>query len=223
MYNIISSSSEGNAIVYFDSVLVDCGVSYKKLQKYVLGIQLVLLTHTHKDHFNIKTIKRLAFERPAIRFGCGEFLSDQLKDVPNVDVYKPGVIYNYGAFQISPIILYHDVPNFGYRIFQEGKKIIHATDTHTLDGISAKNYDLYALESNYDEDTIWDIIKDKEDHGEFAYQKGSINSHLSKQQAHNFILKNAGKNYKFIMLHQSKESFNYEFRNKRFNKIKETI
>ncbi|MGL5262615.1 MAG: hypothetical protein ACRC9P_09550, partial [Bacteroides sp.] len=54
--------------------------------------------------------------------------------------------------------------------------------------------------------------KDKESRGEFAHQRGSINSHLSKQQAQDFILKNAGDDYEFIMLHQSKDSFNYQFR-----------
>lgn len=212
MYNIIQTGSEGNAIIYFEEILVDCGVSFKALKDYVSDIQLVLLTHKHGDHFKASTIKRLAFERPSIRFGCGEFLKDKLKDIPNVDIYEAGKIYDYGAFQISPVILYHDVPNFGYRIFKDGKRIFHATDTYTLDGISARNYDLYAVECNYDEDTIWKIIKDKESRGEFAHQRGSINSHLSKQQAQDFILKNAGKEYEFIMLHQSKDSFNYQFR-----------
>lgn len=212
MYNIIQTGSEGNAIIYFEEILVDCGVTFKALKDYVSDIQLVLLTHKHGDHFKASTIKRLAFERPSLRFGCGEFLAKKMKGIPNVDIYKPGKIYDYGAFQVSPVILYHDVPNFGYRIFKDDKKIFHATDTYTLDGISARNYDLYAVECNYDEDTIWRIIKDKESRGEFAHQRGSINSHLSKQQAQDFILKNAGKEYEFIMLHQSKDSFNYQFR-----------
>ena len=40
-----------------------------------------------------------------------------------------------------PIKLYHDVPNCGYRIFINDKKIIYMTDTKTLEGITAKNYD----------------------------------------------------------------------------------
>lgn len=41
--------------------------------------------------------------------------------------------------------------------------------------------------------------------GEYAHQRGSINSHLSKQQVQAFVLNNAGLNYEFIMLHQSSE------------------
>lgn len=212
MYEVIQTGSEGNAIIYLDNILVDCGVSFKAIQDHIENVYLVLLTHEHGDHLKLSTIKRLAFERPSIRFGCGEFLKDKLKDVPNVDIYEAGKIYDYGAFQISPVVLYHDVPNFGYRIFKDGKKIFHATDTYTLDGISAKDYDLYAIETNYDEDTIWKIIQYKESLGQYAHQRGSINSHLSKQQAQAFILKNAGKEFEHLMLHQSKESFNYQFK-----------
>lgn len=207
MYNIISSCSEGNSIIYFDSIMVDCGVPFSSIKEYVDKIQIVLFTHIHKDHFNINTIKRLAFERPSLRFGCGEFLYQELQGVKNVDVFEYGKVYDYGLFTVSPIVLYHDVKNFGYRILKDNKKILHATDTFTLEGISAKNYDLYAIEANYDEDTVWDIIKATEARGEYAHQRGSINSHLSRQQAQNFVLNNAGNNYEFIMLHQSKTSF----------------
>lgn len=207
MYNIISSCSDGNSIIYFDSIMVDCGVSFSSIKQYIDKIQIVLLTHIHGDHFNINTIRRLAFERPSLRFGCGNYLLQNLQGIRNLDVLEQGKIYDYGFFKISPIVLYHDVENFGYRIFKDNKKILHATDTFTLEGITAKDYDLYAIEANYDEDTIYDIINDKRSKGEYAHQIGSINSHLSRQQAQDFVLNNAGANYEFIMLHQSKTSF----------------
>lgn len=206
MYNILSSGSEGNAIIYFDTIMIDCGIPFSLTKPYVKDIQLVLLTHIHGDHFNFSTIKKLAFERPSLRFGCGEFLAENLKDIRNIDIYEPGKIYDYGLFKVSPVVLYHDVKNFGYRIFKEDKKIFHATDTFTLEGITAKNYDLYAIEANYDEETVYKIIEERQARGEYAHQKGSINSHLSRQQAQSFVLKNAGPNYEFIMLHQSKTS-----------------
>jgi len=205
MYEIISSGSKGNAVLYFDSVLVDCGIPYSLLIPYIGKIKIVLLTHSHLDHFNISTIKRLSFERPALRFGCGKFMLEYLIGVRNVDVYEAGKIYDYGLFKISPVVLYHDVPNFGYRIFKDNKKIIHATDTFTLEGISARNYELYAIEANYDDETVYSIIEEKSMRGEYAHQRGAINSHLSKQQAQNFVLQNAGNEYDFVMLHQSSE------------------
>lgn len=205
MYKIISSGSTGNAIIYFNSILVDCGVSYTKIKPYLNDIKLILISHSHKDHFNIKTIKKIAFEKPSIRFGIGGYLLNDFKDIKRVDVLEYGKMYNYELFKISPVKLYHDVENYGYRLFKDDLKIFHATDTRTLSGITAKNYDLYALEANYDEENVYKVIKEKRDNGEFAHQIGSINSHLSIQQAQKFILENAGEKYEFITLHQSKE------------------
>jgi ribonuclease BN (tRNA processing enzyme) len=207
MYNIIQSGSDGNSVIYFDTIMLDCGVPFAAIKPHLDKISLVLLTHVHGDHFNIGTIKRMAFERPSLRFGCGEFLVEHLHGVRNVDVYQAGKLYDYRQFKVSPVILYHDCKSFGYRIFKGDKKIFHATDTCHLDGITAKGYSLYALEANYDEDTVWDIIREKESRGEYAHQRGSINSHLSQQQAQDFVLKNAVGDYEFIMLHQSKSAF----------------
>jgi phosphoribosyl 1,2-cyclic phosphodiesterase len=205
MYKVLSSSSKGNAIIYFDTILVDCGVAFTLIKPYVKSMQIILLSHEHGDHFNLATLKAIQFERPCIRIGCGEFMLEKLAGIRNIDVLEVGKVYNYGAFKISPVKLYHDAPNFGYRIFKNGAKIFHATDTFTLDGITAKNYDLYALEANYDEEQVWKIIKEKTEQGEYAHQRGAINSHLSVQQAQNFVLKNAKENYEFITLHQSSE------------------
>ena len=154
------------------------------------------------DHFNLSTIKKLAFERPSLRFGCCEWMVEHLQGIKNVDVYEIGKIYDYGLFQISPVKLYHDIPNCGYRIFKDGYKIFHATDTAHLEGISAKGYDLYALEHNYDEETVWNKIKEIEISGGYAHQRGAINSHLSWQQAQDFYFKNAGENSTIIRLHE---------------------
>lgn len=206
MHNILSTGSKGNAIIYFNSILVDVGISFSRIEPYLKDIQIVLLTHQHSDHFKLNVIKRIQEERPSIRFGCGSFLADKLQDIRNLDIYESGKMYDYGSFKVSPITLYHDVPNFGYRIFKDGKKLLHATDTYTLEGISAKDYDIYALECNYDEERVYDIIREKEYRGEYAHQKGSTNSHLSKQQAQKFILSNTSRqDIQFLMLHQSSE------------------
>jgi uncharacterized protein (DUF488 family) len=96
------------------------------------------------------------------------------------------------------------VPNCGYRIFKDNHKTLHCTDTAHLNGISAKGYDLYALEHNYNEDTVFNDIRQKEQAGEFTYQKNAIKSHLSEQQARKFIFENKGDNYEVLRLHESK-------------------
>ena len=203
MYQVLSSGSKGNCIVYHNSIAVDMGVAYQMIKPHQSQLQIVLLTHVHGDHLNMATIKKLAFERPTLRFACGEFLTEYLQGIKNVDVLESGKVYDYGQFKVSPITLYHDVKNFGYRIFKDEHKTIHVTDTSHLEGITAKNYDLYAIESNYNEDTIFESIARKQAKGEFAYQSGVINSHLSEQQARDFIFKNKGENSKVLRLHES--------------------
>ena len=57
-YEIISSSSTGNATIIRDIILIDCGVTFKKLEKYYKKLKIVLLTHIHSDHFNNATFKQ---------------------------------------------------------------------------------------------------------------------------------------------------------------------
>lgn len=206
MVEIISSGSKGNAVLYGCRILVSCGVPFSLLKPYYKSIQLVLLDHNHFDHFNISTIKKLAELRPSIRFGCCEWMVEYLKGIKNVDVYEIGEIYDYKSFKISPFKLYHDVHTCGFRLFIDGKKIFHATDTAHLQGITAKNYDMYCIEANYDEETIHQLIEEKRSKGEFAYQLGSINTHLSWQQAQDFFIRNKKDDSILIRLHESSSS-----------------
>lgn len=197
-YKIIASGSNGNAILY-DYVLVDCGIPFTKLKPYVNQIKLVLLTHEHKDHFNLKSIKELSKTAKII---CCEWLSDKLGDIPHT-VLETNIWYSLGSVKLASFILYHDVENCGWRIDFGNHKVFHATDTKTLDGISAKNYDVYGIEFNYDEVTIYDVIDDKIKNNEFAYELGSIESHLSFQQAESFLNENAREDSKILKLHMS--------------------
>lgn len=202
--NILASGSSGNCEIYHRTIAVDMGVPYSVIAPYKNDLQLVLLTHIHADHFNIATIKKLAYERPTLRFGCGSWMLPLLNEIRNVDVYEFGQWYDYGQFRIATGKLYHDVENCFYRIEKNGHKIFRATDTFTLEGITAKEYDLFCVESNYDEDTVMQIIEEQEARGEFAHQRGSINSHLSEQQARDFFFKNRGEHSQMIRLHESR-------------------
>lgn len=206
MYNVISSGSKGNAVLYHNSILVDCGVSFASIKPYLYNIRIVLLTHAHGDHINIDTLWKMAKERPSLRIGCCQWMDDHVSIFKNVDFMQIGLTYDYGTFQISPVKLYHDVPNCGYRIFKDGKKIFHATDTAHLEGISAKYYDLYAIEHNYNAETVFELIEQTEMKGGYAYQRGAINSHLSEQQARDFIFKNRGEHSQVLRLHESSAS-----------------
>ena len=205
-YKIISSCSTGNAIIIEDSILVDCGVTFKRLKKYYKKLKLVLLTHIHSDHFKKETIKKLANERPTLRFACCNWLLNPLLECGvnrrNIDILEIGTKYNYKLLKVVPIKLYHDVPQCGYRILFDDYKVIYMTDTRTVEGISAKDYDLYLIEGNYDEEEIEERIKEKQRNCEFVYEFRARNSHLSIQQASEFLLNNMGENSEYVFMHQ---------------------
>lgn len=204
-YNIISTGSHGNAVVLNDYILIDCGVSFKTLKDVYKDIKIVLLTHEHNDHFKKATIKMLANERPTLRFACCEWLVPLLVacDVPqqNIDVLEIGKTYDYGVFKVSPIKLYHDVLNAGYRLYFGDKKVLYATDTQHLNGIEAKDYDLYLVEANYHEEDLQRRIKEKQERGEYSYEMNAANRHLSKEQTDAFLLENMGAHSRYEYLH----------------------
>ena len=205
---VISSGSEGNAVIYNNAIMVDCGVSLKALQEVKRSLKIVLLTHKHSDHLKIRTLQRLQAERPTLRVACGDFLLEELPCIKNIDVLQVGKIYDYGAFKVSPVKLYHDVPNFGWRIFlPNGQKIFHATDTVHLEGITAKGYDLYAIEHNYCEEYIQEAIEEARANGEYTHAYGNINTHLSIQQARAFIEANRKESSEVLELHKSRSFY----------------
>ena len=205
---VISSGSEGNAVIYNNAIMVDCGVSLKALQEVKRSLKIVLLTHKHSDHLKLRTLQRLQAERPTLRVACGAFLLEELPCIKNIDVLQVGKIYNYGAFKVSPVKLYHDVPNFGWRIFlPNGQKIFHATDTVHLEGITAKGYDLYAIEHNYCEEYIQQAIEEARANGEYTHAYGNINTHLSIQQARAFIETNRKESSEVLELHKSRSFY----------------
>lgn len=208
-YDIISTGSQGNAVVIND-VLIDCGVPFKDLKGVYKRLNLVLLTHKHSDHFKPTTIQRLARERPTLRFGCCRWMVRRLIQcgvrTSNIDVFEIGARYAYNKqLAVSPVKLYHDVPNCGYRLYFGRTRVFYATDTRTLEGISAKGYDYYFVEANYITEEIKQKIAEKRANGEYPYEVRAMNEHLSKEEANDFIYQNMSQKSKYIYLHGHQE------------------
>lgn len=202
-YNVIASGSKGNCEIAMKGVVIDVGVPFSRIKPYIKDIKIILLSHSHSDHFNKSTILRIQNERPSVRVACGEWMKDLLEGVSNVDVLDLNKWYDYDLFKISIGKLYHDVPNCFFRLDFSGYKIFRATDTGTLDGVSARSYDLYAVEHNYDEDKANKAIELSDKTGVFCHARGSIKTHLSHRQAWEFITSNSKETSEVIKLHKS--------------------
>ncbi len=213
MYNIISTGSKGNAVLIGDSILIDCGVPYKLLEPHTKRLKLVLLTHEHGDHFVASSVRRLHKERPMLRFGCCPWMVGHLLDADVdkrvIDIYEEGHTYLYpGDLQIRPEPLFHNVPNCGYHIRTNGKRLFYATDTGTLDGIEAKGYDLYMVEANHTKADIAARAAEKVAKGEYAYEFRAAENHLSQEQAEDWLYQNMGPRSLYVFLHGHEEAEN---------------
>jgi Cft2 family RNA processing exonuclease len=208
-YDIIATGSQGNATVVEDIILIDCGVPYKALQGYQKALKLVLLTHVHADHFNGTTIKRLTRDRPTIRFACGNWLVPALLHIgvekTQIDVLCYGKMYGYGICNVIPIQLTHNVPNCGWKLHFPHGKMIYATDTNNLSGITARHYDLFLVEANHIEAEIKEKIEQKRADGVYPYEVQASKNHLSKEKADEFIYSNVGKKSTYVYMHCHQE------------------
>ena len=125
----------------------------------------------------------------------------------NIDVLEAGKTYDYGAFRIEPVPLHHDVPNYGLKIFyMGGEKVFYAVDTGFIDDVEAQGFDYYFLESNHTQADIEARAAEKLAKGEFAYEMRAAATHLSYEQAMDWLYKNMGPTSQYVLLHQHTET-----------------
>lgn len=136
---IIASGSSGNCYRVSDgatSVLLDCGITFKQIQK-ALNFELssidgVLVTHCHQDH--IKGAKDLA------RIGIDVYTSKGTLDARGLTggrfkAVKSMDIFNVGTFTVMAFDVQHDAPEplgFLLKSNATGEKLLYFTDTYYL-------------------------------------------------------------------------------------------
>lgn len=205
-FDVLASGSSGNCVILNGNIALDMGVPYKTIAPYAKDLKLVFVSHEHGDHFKASTIRALAAERPTLRFCGGEWMIKWFvaAGVPlrNIDVLELGKRYDYGEFQIKPVELFHDVPNYGLKVFTEDEKAIYIVDTGYVDSVEAKGFDLYLLEANHTQEEIDARIREKQASGEFAYEYRAAQNHLSQEQAMDWLARNAGPNSRYVFLHK---------------------
>ena len=211
-FEIISTGSKGNAVVLNGTILIDCGVSFRKLEKVKQDLKLVLLTHIHSDHFKPSTVRRLHEERPTLRFACAPWMVEPLVKAGvasrAIDVIQLNLTYSYGGLvDIQAVPLVHDVPNCGwhlhFRYDTPHESAFYATDTGSLAGVQAPGYDLYLVEANH---VAAELEARLEAEGVYAYERRAAVTHLSREQAMDWLAENMGPKSRYVFLHQHEEA-----------------
>lgn len=164
---LLTSGSIGNAVVIEsdnDSLLIDCGISYKKFEELISltdldpsKIKNMLVTHEHADHIKgVGVVSRKLGLQVWATKGTTDAIYEKgiLKDtdipVANVEKYQTLEI---SGFQVTPFSLSHDaVDPVGYIIEVNEKKAVLLTDTGYVSRKVmefVKGADLYIMELNH--------------------------------------------------------------------------
>ena len=213
-YEIIGSSSKGNAIVVEDILLLDCGVSYSKIKPYLGKVKIIFISHEHKDHLLPSTIQKIAYNKPTIRFVSGskevtKKLLDNGVNKMNIYYMQSGKWFSLGLINLKLESMKHDVENYAlkFKINNVNKKGIYIVDTKSVENLKAEKYDLYLIEANYKEETLQRHLQECSQE-ELVYLQRVPYTHLSYEKANTFLIDNMGANSEFQYIHES--SFNFE-------------
>ena len=157
-FEALASSSRGNAYIVSDSdtrILLECGVSHKKLQK-LSGFSLTefaccLVSHEHKDHSS--SVADL------IKDGMTVYMSEGTAEALETDAVtfaRAMEQFNVGSFDIVPFATFHDAAEpLGFLIKSraDGDVLAFATDTVNL-RYRFPGLNILAIEANYDKSIL---------------------------------------------------------------------
>lgn len=157
-FEALASSSAGNAYVVSDNdtrILLECGVSHKKLQKLsgfsLSEFQACLVSHEHKDHS--KSVAEL------ISRGMPVYMSQGTAEALETDaanLIEDMEQFNIGSFDIVPFATFHDAKEpLGFLIKSrvDGDVLAFATDTVNL-RYKFPGLNILAIEANYDKNIL---------------------------------------------------------------------
>lgn len=153
-FQALASSSSGNAYIVSDNdtrILLECGVSHKKLQKLsgfsLSEFQACLVSHEHKDH--AKAVAELISRGMAVYMSQG---TAEALDTDTVNLIEHMEQFNVGSLDIVPFTTFHDAAEpLGFLIKSrvDGDVLAFATDTVNL-RYKFPGLNILAIEANYD-------------------------------------------------------------------------
>ena len=157
-FEALASSSSGNAYIVSDKdtrILLECGVSHKKLQKLsgfsLSEFQACIVSHEHKDH--AKSVAELISRGMPVYMSQG---TAEALDTDAVNLIVHMEQFNIGSFDIIPFAVFHDAKEpLGFLIKSrvDGDVLAFATDTVNL-RYKFPGLNILAIEANYDKNIL---------------------------------------------------------------------
>jgi phosphoribosyl 1,2-cyclic phosphodiesterase len=216
-FSILSSGSKQNCF-YIETeksaILIDSGISYKMLDKFLEMIQRhpskikgLFITHEHLDHTRgLCSIAR--------NLSLPVYMNEKSKSAIKLQIHNHKNLMADEAIEmddlvISPFCVNHDAANtYGFKITHQQKSLFIASDIGSFDEKMVErsaSCDAIAIESNYDpgmlENSFYpDYLKER-----IAGQNG----HLSNEDAITFLrksLSNKTRNVFFLHLSENNNS-----------------
>lgn len=217
MFISLVSGSSGNCSLVSDgktSLLIDCGLSCKKLEEALakaklspLDLSAILITHEHSDHIKGAGVVSKKYSLPVFATAGTHAGMNVNIDSENIRYLSPDVDLEIGSIGIRPFQIPHDAANpVGYNFFCGKNKLSLATDIGTFNDYIFENLKgslAVLLEANYDENMLKFCRYP-------AYLKRRISGalgHLSNPEAADAAVRLASTGTRHIMLgHLSKEN-----------------
>lgn len=190
----LASSSAGNAYIVDDGesrILLECGLTFKKLQKlsgFNLRVAGCLVTHEHGDHAKCYPQLLKNGVRVYATEGTRDALEEPLLDVmerDGADAYKPFLV---GSYRVLPFRTFHDAREpVGFLIQSraDGDKLAFATDTVNL-AYQFPGVGVMAIECNHGDHLLKRI--DELPKGKVAHLIRASNTHMSLARCCDFLL-----------------------------------
>jgi phosphoribosyl 1,2-cyclic phosphodiesterase len=189
--DVIATGSTGNCYIITagtDKLLLDCGISYKRIQT-ALGFDTAhvsgcLVTHEHNDHS--KAILDLT------RAGIYCYMTQGTAETKGVTGHRirhvtAAQTFTVGQFTVYPFKTEHDAADpVGFLISYKptGERLLYATDTYYL-RYAFKGVHYMMVECNY----CNDIVRTRLDSGDIAKARHSrlMSSHFSLDNLKGFL------------------------------------
>lgn len=210
---IVATGSSGNFNVIDDVIAIDCGVKRDIVKPYMPKLEHVLISHQHGDHISLPVLRMFKREKPGllsnvhVNKSTREMVFKHDADIAErlcgwLLAHSHRVLKtSKGDYHVRTFRLYHDVENQGFVITSpNGERLVHATDTCTMQSAPEEMYDYILVEGNWDESKLLESLAG--DDAE-AFRASRNLRHLSVQSFMKYVDSHSHSDTVVYQLHES--------------------